>query len=183
MAEKDREKWDLRYQDDPGELSPSLLVEQYVSLAACGKALDIACGTGRNSLFLARKRFRVEAVDISCTAIDRVAGLHPGITARCLDLDTWEIPENEYDLILNIRFLDRRLFPGITAGLKPGGVLIFESFTGEEEDRFCLKKNELLNAFSDLDRIYYDEKKLEGEGRFKGTACFVGIKAAHKARQ
>jgi SAM-dependent methyltransferase len=181
MAEKDREKWDLRYQNDPGELSPSLLVEQYVSLAACGKALDLACGTGRNSLFLARKGFRVEAVDISRTAIDRLAGLHPGITARCLDLDTWEIPENEYDLILNIRFLDRRLFPGITAGLKPGGILIFESFTAEEEDRFCLMKNELLHAFSDLDRIHYSEKKLEGEGRFKGTACFVGVKAVHKA--
>src|SRR3989339_830366 len=183
MAEKDREKWDLRYQENPGERSPSLLVEQYVSLAACGKALDLACGTGRNSLFLAEKGFRVDAVDISRTAIDRVAGLHPGITARCLDLDTWEIPENEYDLILNIRFLDRRLFPGITAGLKPGGVLIFESFTGEEEDRVCLKKNELLHIFSDLDRIYFDEKKLEGEGRFKGTACFVGVKSANKARQ
>ncbi|MCM2284852.1 MAG: methyltransferase domain-containing protein [Desulfobacula sp.] len=181
MAEKDREKWDLRYQEDPGDLSPSPVVRRYICLAAGGKALDLACGTGRNSLFLAEKGFRVEAVDISRMAIDRVSGLHPGITARCLDLDTWEIPENEYELILNIRFLDRRLFPGITAGLKPGGVLIFESFTGEEEDRFCLTKNELLHAFSDLDRIHYDETKLEGEGRFKGTACFVGVKAVHKA--
>ena len=183
MAEKDREKWDLRYQEDIGDLSSSPVVRQYISFATCGKALDIACGTGRNSLFLAEKGFRVDAVDISRVAIDRVAGLHPGITARCLDLDTWEIPENEYDLILNIRFLDRRLFLGITAGLKPGGVLIFESFTGEEEDRFCVKKNELLHGFSDLDRIYYNEKKLEEEGRFKGTACFVGVKAAHKTRQ
>ncbi|OGR57704.1 MAG: hypothetical protein A3J80_00060 [Desulfobacula sp. RIFOXYB2_FULL_45_6] len=183
MTDKDREKWDLRYREDSGDPVPTFIVERYVSLASCGKALDIACGNGRNSLFLAEKGFRVEAVDISCVAIDRLAGLHPGITARCLDLDTWEIRENEYDLIVNIRFLDRRLFPMIMAGLKLGGILIFESFVNEEGDRFCLKKKELQQAFSDLDIVYYEEKKIEGEGRFKGTACLVGVKPDNKSRQ
>lgn len=92
MTKQDREKWESRYRDNLGNLEPSFPVERFVSLASCGKALDIACGSGRNSLFLAEKGFRVDAVDISATAIEHVAGLHPGIRAMCLDLDSWMIP-------------------------------------------------------------------------------------------
>ncbi len=182
MTDKDREKWDQRYQKDFGDLKPSLLLEQYVSSARLGKALDIACGNGRNSVFLAEKGFQVEAVDISTRAMERVKTLHSRITAMCLDLDSWVIPENEYDLIVNIRFLDRRLFPMITLGLKPGGMLMFESFAGGEDDRFCLKKNELLHAFSALDIVFYEEKKLEDGVRFKGMASLVGVKSGDEPR-
>ncbi len=183
MTHKDKEKWDLRHQKDPGVLAPSFLVAQYALLGPCGKALDIACGNGRNSLFLAEKGFKVEAVDISSVALDRVAGLHPGITALCLDIDGWMIPKNKYDLIANIRFLDRRLFPMIVDGLKPGGVLIFESFAGGEGDLYCVKKNELLHAFFALHIVFYEEKKLEEGGRFDQAAGLVGIKPGDKPRQ
>jgi tellurite methyltransferase len=65
MADKDRDKWDSRYLKNPGGIEPSLVLKSFFGLASCGNALAIACGNGRNSLFLAEKGFIVDAVDIS----------------------------------------------------------------------------------------------------------------------
>ncbi len=132
MAEADRIKWDSRYLENPGALAPSPLLTRFAPLATVGKALDLACGNGRNSIYLAERGFFVDAVDISTVATNRLAGKHPNINVICTDLDTWSVPQNRYELIVNIRFLDRRLFPMIRNGLKPGGVLIFESFLDGE---------------------------------------------------
>jgi tellurite methyltransferase len=122
MSKKDRQKWDARYRSNIGETDASSLVKRYWHLAPIGKALDIACGNGRNSLFLAGKGFSVDAVDISAVAIHHLAGETPdNLNVVRADLDTWTMPENRYDLVLSIRFLDRRLFPMIQSGLKPEG--------------------------------------------------------------
>jgi 2-polyprenyl-3-methyl-5-hydroxy-6-metoxy-1,4-benzoquinol methylase len=65
MAKIDKEKWDARYLENIGEMDPTPLLDQYWHLAAIGNALDIACGNGRNSLFLANRGFFVDVVDIS----------------------------------------------------------------------------------------------------------------------
>jgi SAM-dependent methyltransferase len=176
MAENERKKWDARYLKHQGGSEPSPILTKYWSLASVSNALDIACGNGRNSLFLAEKGFTVDAVDISTVATDRLKAQNPDINVICTDLNAWDIPANRYDLISNIRFLDRRLFPLIQEGLKPGGMLIFESFLNCETDPYCLKQNELLRAFHSFRIVYYEEQKIEEPGRFDQTASLVAIK-------
>ena len=176
MAEKDRTKWDAKYLKKLGGFEPSSVLEKYWSLATIGKAMDIACGNGRNSIFLAEKGFAVDAVDISKVATGQLAGRHPNINVICKDLDTWKIPQNCYELIVNIRFLDRRLFPMIQKGLKSDGILIFESFMNGKKDKYCLKRNELLRAFQPLRVVYYEEKKIDPDEKFDQIASLVAIK-------
>ena len=175
MTDKDRKKWDSKYLQNPGGAEPAHILKEYWRLASCGRALDIACGNGRNSLFLAEKGFVVDAVDISTVATNRLAGRHPNINVICRDLDTWKIPPHRYALIVNIRFLDRRLFPMIQDGLRPGGVLIFESFMDGEKNKYCLKQNELLSAFRSLRILYYQEKKSSHSEKFDQTASLVAV--------
>ncbi|MBU0971154.1 MAG: class I SAM-dependent methyltransferase [Proteobacteria bacterium] len=176
MTDTDREKWDLRYRKDMGGFEPSGLLESFYGLAFPKKALDIACGNGRNSLFLAQKGFEVDAIDISQVATAQLAQQDPGIKVICRDLDKWTIPENRYGLILNVRFLDQRLFPMILRGLKSGGILIFESFLGKKNQAYCLESNELLHAFISCKIVYYEEKKIEGSEKFDQTVSLVAIK-------
>lgn len=175
MADKDREKWDSRYLQDLGNNDPSLILKTYFGSASRGPALDIACGNGRNSLFLADNGFIVDAVDISAIATNHLSGSDPNINVICRDIDDWIIPQNKYELIVNIRFLDRRLFPLIYDGLRPSGVLIFESFTGGGNDKYCLKPNELLEAFQSLSIVCYEEKPCDSDV-FDKTVSLVGIK-------
>ncbi len=176
MSDKDRQKWDSRYLKDLGKNAPSSLLKTYIDAAPCGNALDIACGNGRNSLFMADKGFIVDAIDISTVATRHLTDSNPEIHVICQDIDGWIIPPSTYELIINIRFLDRRLFPLILDGLKPGGVLIFESFIDGKNDTYCLKQNELLHAFSSLHIVYYHEQKNNDSDRFDQTASLVGIK-------
>ena len=173
--QQDREKWDARYRAGSGGTKPSSVVVKYWEYAPVGSALDLACGNGRNSLFLADKGFHVDAVDISRVAIDQLAGRHPNIDAICADLDDWRIPQNRYTLIVAVRFLDRRLFPMMLGGLRPGGILIFESFISGVKAAYCLKPNELLRAFLNLRILFYEERKADRSERFDQIATLVAV--------
>lgn len=184
MTEQNRTKWNDRYRDDPHPRPPSAVVRKFCGRAPRGPALDIACGTGGNTALLAGKGFAVEAVDLSEVALAVVLRHTPGARTLQVDLDTYEIPENRYTLILNIRFLNRRLFPYIKEGLAPGGMLIFESFLeppkGHVQTFSCrdymLRENELLHAFLSLHILHYEEKSAmtpKGKGKM---ASLVGIK-------
>ena len=73
-------------------------------------------------------------------------------------MDTFDIPTERYDLILNTLYLNRPLFPHIREGLRPGGMLIFETLLdmpgGAGHAEHCrdyfLKPNELLHRFLSL---------------------------------
>lgn len=173
MAEKDREKWDSKYRRDIGNLSPSKLLEEFIYQVPQSKALDIACGNGRNSIFLKNLGFTVDAIDISTIATQQLKQGHPEINVKCDDIDTLTIPENSYDVIINIRFLERQLFPMIEKGLKLGGLLLFESFTGGKNEKFCLRPNELLHAFPTLRVIYYREQELQDSDKFEKSVSLV----------
>ena len=115
----------------------------------------------------------VNGLEDTISRLDRLQD--KGINAICQDLDTWEIKQDHYQLIINIRFLDRRLFPMIEKGLKSGGVLIFESYVDENRD-YCLKPNELLHAFSSLHIVCYEERENEPSNRFKKSVYMVAKK-------
>lgn len=165
----DKEKWDLRHKENPPIKTPLKLLEDFISLANPNKALDIACGMGRNSLFMRDCGFCVESVDISSYALDSLQN-QPNITPILADLDCFKIPPNQYDLICNSYFLERRLFPFILKGLKKGGILVFETFALSDDENLnafakdsshLLYKNELLRAFLDLEILFYEEKIIE----------------------
>ena len=182
--QKDREKWNKRYQTESHSEDPSPIVKQYFRLAPEGRALDIAAGIGRNALFLAKQGFEVDAVDISDKGLAGLSGRHPNLHPICANLDIFDIPENRYSLILNIRFLNRRLFPYIQEGLKPGGILIFETYLDgpEESDggTFCrdylLRPNELLHAFLFLKILFYEEGLSREEDNQRHVASLVAVK-------
>jgi len=182
--DQDRLRWNDKYRNDDYPENPSQIVVTHFSMARRGKALDIGAGTGRNTLFLADHGFEVDAVDISDVGLTRFPRRHPGVNLICSDLDTFEIPENHYDLILNIRFLNRRLMPYIQEGLVSGGLLIFETYVEDKghpinqpsSRDYLLRKNELLHAFLPLHIIYYQEQLRKAEKNDEQIASLVAIK-------
>jgi tellurite methyltransferase len=162
-VKSDRDKWNAKHCNAASEGPPSELVVRFAPWARRGRALDIAAGSGRNSAFLAELGFTVDAVDISEVGLGKIA--HPKVNRICSDLDTYDIAPAAYDLIVNINFLLRRLFPLIVEGLRPGGILIFETFLeghphadGKPYRReYLLRENELLRAFLSLQVVYYRE--------------------------
>jgi len=161
----DRRKWNAKHAAKSWPGIPAALVRRFHNLAPRGRALDLAAGSGRHALFLARQGYRVDALDISDGGLRRFARRHPNIRAACVDLEHFSIPPRRYDLIVNIRYLSRRLMPYIVAGLRPGGVVIFETFLRPRpllpEDRhreaYFLRENELLNLLAPLRVLYYRE--------------------------
>ncbi len=166
---------------------PSRLLVQLLTLLPKGRALDIACGEGRNAIFLAQNGYEVDAVDISNVAIDRVAEAAKiaGVKVNLIqaDLENYEIPVETYDLIINFNYLQRSLVPAIKMGLKKGGAVIFETYTLEQQSighpknpEFLLKPNELLHQFSDLHIFFYREGVFE-EGGKRAIASLAGKRA------
>ena len=181
----DRLKWNEKYLKKPYSNHPAAVVKKYHTLALQGKALDIAAGNGRNALFLAENGFTVDAVDISEVALARLPNRHPQVFPICMDLDDFVIPSRRYNLIVNIRFLSRRLYPFIKEGLAPGGVLIFETYIegprgaahGPSCHDYLLRENELLQVFRSLQIIFYQEKKQGRHGEKRNTATLVARKS------
>jgi tellurite methyltransferase len=109
---------------------PSPLVTNFSHGLEPGHALDLACGAGRNSLYLARQGWHVTAVDGSPVAIEilreRASAQNLNIDKRVADLgrSEFEIEPGAYDLICDCYYLQRSLIPKIKSGLRPGGIII-----------------------------------------------------------
>jgi SAM-dependent methyltransferase len=168
MSESGRAGWDERHRDKPVGAPESFLVEMIPRIPRRGIALDIAAGRGRNALAMARAGIRVVAVDFSETAMHALA-----VTARnenlvvwpvLANLDSFHLKHESLDAIININFLDRALFPEFSRALRPGGVLIAETFTNEQasighpkKPRFLLGHGELRELVAGLEIEHYRE--------------------------
>src|SRR5512135_1689314 len=134
--EDDRGKWNARYKGAGFYLGPepsAFLADNIAlieALAPGRKALDLACGEGRNSIFLARHGFTVTGLDISEEGIakaNRWAETEGrAVSFSCADLEGFAFAE-KYDLIINFNFLMRDLIPKMVAALNPGGVIVFDT--------------------------------------------------------
>jgi SAM-dependent methyltransferase len=119
--------------------------------------LDVACGRGRHTLFLARAGFRVHAIDRDPDAIDSLRAtareIGGAITGEVLDLETDPPPDlghARYDAVLVFNYLHRPLFPALRDALATGGRLFYETFTVAQAERghpqnpaFLLRPGEL----------------------------------------
>ncbi len=163
---EDKERWNIRHVEKPMPHWVAPTLEKYIKEANVGRALDVACGTGRNTHFLADLGFVVDAIDLSDYALSCIRE-DANIIKQEVDLDHYNI-EEKYDLIININYLNRSLMAQMRDALKEGGVILFETFIqahdkpekGSMNPDYLLEKNELLRAFCDLDIIYYEEKDI-----------------------
>ena len=182
---EDKKRWNEKYLQESKVGEASSLVQKYVSHANIGQAIDIACGLGRNTQFLAQKGFLVDAVDISDVALSKIKNSST-ITKIDADLDKYHITPNKYDLIVNCNYLNRRLVSQMKDGLKSEGLIIFETYMLAHGDfkhetmnlDYLLRKNELLHSFIGLDIIYYEEKIDVNE---KGERVKIASLVAKKA--
>jgi len=181
---EDKERWNIRHVTKPMKHTVSPILEAYVKHAKIGNALDLACGTGRNTHFLEELGFGIDAVDLSDYALSQVRD-SKNIKKIEVDLDSYDLQKNSYDLILNTNYLNRRLMAQMIGALKEGGLIIFETFIqaheipeqGSMNPDYLLEKNELLNTFIDIDIIYYEEKEgVNLRGEKNKTASLVAKK-------
>ena len=177
--EEDRIKWNLRYQSEGFYLgehtSPFLAREiERIKLLAPGRtALDIACGEGRNSIFLAHHGFMVTGLDISDAGLAKAAaraGMEGvEVDFRRVDLEQYEINAS-YDLILNFNFLLRELIPMELKALNPGGLLLFDTIMvspqllATHKHSYLLGRGELVRLFETrAGEILFSEESDSGE--------------------
>jgi tellurite methyltransferase len=141
-----------------------------------GAALDLACGLGGNSLFLAELGFEVEALDISDVAVQHVqeqaAKRELPINARAADLtelNSHTFTKDSFDLIVITYYLDRALFPLVKSLVKESGHIFMETFyqshhieNQKVSNQYKLRPKELLSEFQDWKILNYEENEKDG---------------------
>jgi len=191
MEIDEKSLWDKKYSEGShGSLTPDPFLPsvygEFLSSRPPGSALDVAGGVGRHAIWVAERGWRVKLVDISGVGIAlarenaaRSAAASAIITER-RDLNTeHDLGRELYDLVMVFFFLQRELFPALVSALKPGGHLIYKTYTTEQQrfsggpthPMFLLQPNELLHAFSSLRTLHYHETVAE-----KGVAELVARK-------
>ena len=185
-------EWDAKHglaANESAEAPAGILMELWPLLPS-GAALDLACGRGRNALFLAEHGRHVTCVDWSRAALaileERAKGLkipvrqvsrideakppaRAGIDVLQADLERVALPVKQYSVILCVRYLQRSLFPQICGALRLGGILLFETYTraqldfsgGPRDPVHLLDTGELRRAFPELETVFYRELRAE----------------------
>jgi SAM-dependent methyltransferase len=174
--------WDERYRTEDLEAAPNPLLIETAQRLQPGKALDLACGTGRNAVWLAAQGWSVTAVDGAPTAIEilrRLAsdrGLH--IDARVADLESGEyrIEPYAWDLIAISYYLQRDLLEPAKRGVAPRGVIlviVHIAEPGEEPTYKRLKSGELERYFQGWEILHRYEGKPNDTAHQRSVAEIV----------
>ena len=200
------QEWDEKHGLVAREASepPAGILAELWPLLPAGAALDLACGRGRNAVFLAEHGWRVTAVDWSVAAlhilearaqarkilvrrIQKIAeakhAARAGIDLLQADLERIALPANRFSVILCVRYLQRSLFPQICRALRPAGMLLFETYTkaqlafpgGPRDPLHLLNTGELRRAFPELEVVFYRELRAE-----QGIASLAARKNARQ---
>ncbi len=161
----------VRNGNDHHGIAPSSFLLENFDLLPQGLALDLAMGDGRNAIYLASRGFDVDGVDADPEAVSRAraAARKLGVPIRAvvgnLQDGTYILPIETYNVIVCINYLYRPLFEDIRAGLLPGGVVLYQTFT-DEQPRFgkprnpdhLLEPGELKRTFAGYEVLRYRER-------------------------
>jgi tellurite methyltransferase len=176
MSDAERSKWNARYAEHGGSREPSALVTSLDdALPRRGKALDVAGGTGRHAIWLARRGLTVTLADISEVALEiaKREAIFEGaqIETRSIDFEADPFPPGPWDLILCFHYLWRPLFTIAPSALAPGGILVVVHPTRSNLERharpgpaFLLEDGELPKLVQGLTIVRLEEGWLS-EGR------------------
>jgi SAM-dependent methyltransferase len=153
----------------------SWLVEHADLIPRSGDALDVACGSGRHALWLAERGLRTLAVDRNADAVrslnDEAARRRLPLRAEVRDIEDGAIPftPSSHDVIVVVHYLHRPLFQSLIDALRPGGVLVYETFTTAQAARgkptnpdYLLKPGELPELVRPLEILASREGDYDG---------------------
>ncbi|MFT5505783.1 MAG: tellurite methyltransferase [Gammaproteobacteria bacterium] len=169
MSQLDRDKWNHRYANDSQRKSnPVSLLEAWLPKVKVGRALDVACGSGRNSLFIAEAGFEVDGIDISAEGlkIAKARSDQKNLAINWIesDLDQAYPFDDCYDLIVVLWYVNLPLIVQLAHQLTLGGYLICEEhlqsdgqLIGPTNDAFRVAPNALKVAAGHLEILHYDE--------------------------
>jgi SAM-dependent methyltransferase len=131
-----------------------------------GRALDLACGSGRHSIWLRDKGWSVTAIDLAMDDID-------GVTCMRSDLERHEyvIEPGNWDLIVCWLYWQEDLLPSIAAGVRPGGIV---ALAGKLTGRFATSLERYRGAFAGWEEI--------GAGEDVHKAYFMASKPRRPTR-
>jgi SAM-dependent methyltransferase len=172
---------------------PSPWLLSNVTLAPRGaRTLDVACGRGRHALFLAGAGFPVRAVDRDAGHVAWLGALGRRLKlpldAEVVDLEDGgaDLGAEAWELVLVFNFLHRPLFPALVRALKPGGVLLYETYTRAQAERgrptnpdHLLEPGELPRLVAPLEVV----RQREGEVDGRALASVAARKAGSAVRR
>ena len=190
MSDADRARWDGRYREGAYQdrTHPSEFLADQADALPRGRALDLACGAGRNSIYLASLGYQVEGWDISSEALARAAARAEEhgfeILWQPCDLDQAKLPRARYDLIVQIRYVNRELTPSIADALKPGGIYLCEQHlmtdrevVGPSNPAFRMAPGELRESVAGLCiESYCEEYVADPDGRLAALVRMLARK-------
>ncbi len=198
----DRQRWNRKYRDkgpEPFGSEPAEWLVAHRDLLTPrprGRALGVACGGGRNAVYLARLGFTVDALDVSDVAVawlqERVERAGLSVHPRRCDLTREPLPRREYQVVLNFNFLQRDLFTALRDATAPSGLVVFETFTrlqaelpgGPGDPERTLEAGELRRAFADFEILDYREATLFPEDlrKTRAVASLVARRPGQRPR-
>jgi len=184
--------WNKAYAEKTveGATPADVLIENKQLLSTQGVALDFASGLAGNGVYLARKGYDVSAWDLSLVAVEKINKYASEnkltLNAQVHDLEN-NLPniKNKFDVIVVSYFLHRESLRYLYDILKKGGILFYQTFSGEKFQQqgpkrsgFRLNSNELLSVFSDMQILSYrEDDKISTDVNAKpGQALFVAKK-------
>lgn len=175
-----RKKWNRKYNEritiKQGEPEANVNLKELVSSLKGGRALDLACGLGGNSLFLAKSNYEVQALDVSDVAIDflrdqaelKQLPIQPTVY-DLTDISNLPIEKNSFDLVIVTYYLDRALFPIVKSVIRDQGFFFMETYyqspTTKNQgvsNQYKLEPEELVNEFGNWNVLFYEENEEEG---------------------
>ncbi len=139
--------------------------------------LEIACGNGRNTRFLAALGCKVFAADIN-----RPETVPGGVQFIQSDLenDPWPFELESFDAVIGINYLWRPRFADLCKTLKPGGLFLYETFTraqttlgfGPKNPQHFLEEGELLRLIaSDWHILAYEDGRTGNDRHLQRIAA------------
>jgi tellurite methyltransferase len=158
----DLKSWDERHATQPVHSTPSPLLVETAKHLKPGRALDLACGTGRNSVWLAEQGWAVTAVDGSPSAIEILRASDSRVTAHIADLEQHEfaIQESAWDLIAMCYYLQPDLIEASKLGVVPGGIvlaIVHITEPGEQPTKHRLRPGQLARYFQGWEILHSRE--------------------------
>ncbi len=186
MSIQDRNKWNQRYTEGSyHKNNPVTLVEDWLPKLPVGRALDVACGAGRNSITLAQAGYQVDAIDISPEGLNlaRQNAENQGLSINWIeqDLDQPYQFDTDYDLIIVMWYVNLELISRLCDCLAPGGYLLCEEHLITDQEvigptslNYRVAPGILREAVSGADVILYEESiEMNSEGEQVASARVV----------